>query len=323
MLTGLALTLNDWAKRLDPNGKVDKIVEILSQTNEILDDMLFVEGNLPTGHMSTVRNGLPEVAWRMLNYGVKPSKSLTTQVTDPCGMLEAYSNIDCKLANLNGNSKEFLLSESAAFLEAMNQEQARTVLYGDPNIYPAKFIGLAPRYSKLTGADSCQNVIDAGGDGNGCTSIWVVVWGDTTAHGTFPKGSKAGLQQEFKGQQTVLDPDGGEFEAFKTHFSWDTGLVVRDWRYVVRIANIPVATLNTITLEDLLIQASELIPNLSAGRPSIYCNRTIRTRLRIEAKSKTNVHLGIDEFGGKRITHFDGIPVRRVDAILNTEQALV
>ncbi|EAA9072139.1 hypothetical protein GKU98_14880 [Salmonella enterica] len=40
-----ALTLADWAKRTDPNGKVDKIVEILSQTNEILTDMMFVEGN--------------------------------------------------------------------------------------------------------------------------------------------------------------------------------------------------------------------------------------------------------------------------------------
>ena len=28
-----AMTLADWAKRMDPNGKVDKIVEILSQQN--------------------------------------------------------------------------------------------------------------------------------------------------------------------------------------------------------------------------------------------------------------------------------------------------
>jgi len=51
----LAFTLAEWAKRLDPDGKVAKIVEILNQTNEILMDMMFVEGNLPTGHRTTVR----------------------------------------------------------------------------------------------------------------------------------------------------------------------------------------------------------------------------------------------------------------------------
>lgn len=44
-----ALTLADWGKRVDPNGKVDKIIELLGQTNPILQDMPFVEGNLPTG----------------------------------------------------------------------------------------------------------------------------------------------------------------------------------------------------------------------------------------------------------------------------------
>ena len=33
-----ALTLADWGKRVDPNGKVDKIIELLGQTNPILQD---------------------------------------------------------------------------------------------------------------------------------------------------------------------------------------------------------------------------------------------------------------------------------------------
>lgn len=50
-----ALTLSDLARRKDPNGRIAKIVEILNQTNEILDDAMFIEGNLPTGHKTTVR----------------------------------------------------------------------------------------------------------------------------------------------------------------------------------------------------------------------------------------------------------------------------
>ena len=59
-----ALTLADWGKRVDPNGKVDKIIELLNQTNPILQDMPFVEGNLPTGHRTTIRSGLPSATWR-------------------------------------------------------------------------------------------------------------------------------------------------------------------------------------------------------------------------------------------------------------------
>jgi hypothetical protein len=51
------------------------IIEMLSQTNEIMIDMLVIEGNLPTGHKSTVRTGLPTATWRLLNYGIVPTKS--------------------------------------------------------------------------------------------------------------------------------------------------------------------------------------------------------------------------------------------------------
>ena len=58
-LSSTALTLADWAKRMDDNYKTAKVVELLSQCNEILDDALFMEGNLPTGHKTTIRTGLP------------------------------------------------------------------------------------------------------------------------------------------------------------------------------------------------------------------------------------------------------------------------
>ena len=115
-LSTAALTLADWAKRLDPMGKVPAIVELLSQTNEILENATFMEGNLPTGHLTTVRTGLPSVAYRLMNAGVIPSKSTTAQITEGIGMLESYSQVDKKLANLNANVKAFRLSEAKAFI---------------------------------------------------------------------------------------------------------------------------------------------------------------------------------------------------------------
>ena len=148
-----ALTLADWAKRVDPDGKIDHIVDILSETNEILDDALWVEGNLPTGHRTTVRTGLPTAAWRQLNYGIQPSKSTTKQITDACGMLEAYAEIDKELADLNGNTSAFRTSEDTAFLEAMNQEMVDTLFYGNTDVDPEKFLGLAPRFNDLAAED--------------------------------------------------------------------------------------------------------------------------------------------------------------------------
>ena len=77
-LTATNPTLLDVAKRVDPNGSVADIVEILNETNEILQDMTVLEANDGTGHKTTIRTGLPSSAWRKLNYGVPASKSTTT-----------------------------------------------------------------------------------------------------------------------------------------------------------------------------------------------------------------------------------------------------
>ncbi|EPY1191883.1 major capsid protein [Proteus mirabilis] len=320
-----ALTLVDWAKRQGPDSKQAKIVELLNQSNEILDDMVFVEGNLQTGHRTTVRTGLPSATWRLLNYGVPPSKSTTAQVTDAIGMLETYSEVDKDLANLNGQKNEFLLSESIAFLESMNQQMAETVIYGDATVHPQRFTGLAARFNDMK-AKNAVNIIDAGGTGSNLTSVWLVVWGENTVHGIFPKGSKAGLEQNHLGEVTLEDENKGKYQGFRTHFQWKNGISVRDWRYVVRIANIDLSKIgkdpekaDTLDLPDLFIQAIEKIPNLSMGRPVFYCNQQIRSWMRRQIKNSKNVNISMAEVAGKKVVSFDEIPVRRVDAILTTE----
>ena len=321
-----ALTYTDWAKRYN-DGRISVIVELLSQTNEILDDMRWVEGNLPTGHRTSVRTGLPLGTWRQLNYGVQPTKSTTSQVTDTCGMLETYSEIDKALADLNGNTAEFRLSEDKAFLEGLSQQLAQTLFYGNTATTPEKFMGLTPRFSTLNaGTASSQNVIDAGGTGADNTSIWLVVWSDLTVHGIFPKGSKAGLQMRDLGEQTLLDATGNRYQGYRTHYKWDAGLTVRDWRYAVRIANIDVSDLASGTPADLtkhMIRATHKVPSLKTGQPVFYMNRTGRQWLDIQAANKDNVMLKISEFEGRPVREFLGIPIRTCDQILNTEARVV
>lgn len=317
------LTLSDWAARIEDK-RIAKIVEILNLSNPILEDMTWVEGNLPTGHKTTIRSGLPSVTWRLLNYGVQPSKSRTVQVTDTCGMLEAYSEVDKALADLNGNTAEFRLSEDRAFIEAMNQELATTLFYGNTATDPEEFMGLAPRYNSLS-AENAENVISGGSNDTDNTSIWLVVWGPNTAHGIFPKGSAAGLSFKDLGEVTLEDAANGKYQGYRSHYKWDAGFTVRDWRYVVRIPNIEISDLTkdksgtSADLTDLMVRAIETVPNIGLGRPVFYANKTITSMLRRQILNTSNVHLSLDEIAGKKVLAFDGIPVKKCEALLNTE----
>jgi len=327
-LTATNPTLLDVAKRVDPDGKIDKIVEMLNQTNEILDDMTFVEGNLPTGHRTTSRTGLPTPTWRKLYGGVQPTKSRTAQVTDNTGMLEAYAEVDKALADLNGNTAAFRLSEDRAHIEGMNQEFVSTLIYGNEGTEPEAFTGLAARYNSLS-AENADNIISGGSSDTDNTSVWLVVWGENTCHGIYPKGSQGGLQFTDKGQVTIEDANGsngGRMEAYRSHYRWDCGLTLRDWRYVARIANIEISALDTLSntknLITWMIQATERIPALGMGRAVFYVNRTIREKLRLGILEKTNTQTTFETVAGKRVMMFDGIPVKRCDALLNTESVV-
>lgn len=332
VLSLTALTLVDWAKRLDPDGKVPTVAELLTQSNEILQDAMFMEGNLPTGHRVTIRTGLPAVYWRSLNQGVPGSKSTTAQVDESVGMLEAYCRVDKDLADLNGNTAAFRLSEDYAFLEAMNQAQASTMFYGNPANDPRQYLGLAPRYGAIAGAGNAQNILNAGGVSSNNTSIWLVVWGDNTVFCPFPKGSKAGILHEDMGQLTVYDSAQNPYQAYQTHYQWKNGIVVKDWRYVVRICNINTANLvaNTAAADliALMSRALDRIPTWGMGNAAFYMNRTVYSVLRLQALSKSNYALAVDkalnQFGSPSSwLNFEGVPLRRVDQILNTEAQVV
>lgn len=326
-LGGNCLTLADWAKRLDPEGKVPTIVELLGQTNEVLDDMRFMEGNLPTGHRTTVRTGLPTAAWRLLNQGIQPSKSTTAQVDEQTGMLEAWSEVDVELAKLNGNTAEFRMSEAFAFIEAMNQEMASTLFYGNSSADPEEFTGMSIRYSSTTAANG-RNIVLGGGAGSDNSSIWMICWGPQTIHGIFPKGSLAGLQHNDLGietAETTAGIAGNRMRVYRDQWQWKCGVAVRDWRFAVRIPNIDISNLvgktSAADIVELLIKATHCIQSLKMGVPAIYMNRSVIQMLDIQRRDDVISGGGLSwsEVDGKVIYSFRGIPIRTVDALIETE----
>lgn len=347
MSTNVLPNLVDWARRADPDGAIAVIAEMLSQCNEVLKDMIWREGNLPLGHKTTVRVGLPQGVWRGANQGVPSSKSLTAQFQDSIGELVDYSIVDKSLAELNGNVAKFRYSEDMAHLEGLSQQIASGIFYLNEATTPTAFTGLGPRFNTVntSTAKNAVNVLDGGGTASANASIWLVGWGDNTCFGIFPKGSKAGLDYQDKGDVVpAYDSSGNRFEAYTSYFVQKLGICVKDWRYVVRICNLDTTTagLQGATPPDLFALMSRAVVRLpTASRrlsgitesdapddpvpgiaPAWYCNRTVREYMDIQAIRDKNVLLSPKDYAGEPVMMFRDVPIRVVDALTNSEARL-
>lgn len=334
------LSQSEVAKRLDPDGKVATIAEVLSQTNEVLTDMPYIEANLPTGHRVTMRTGLPKAYWRRMNQGIPSSKSSVAQVEETCGVCEARSRIDVDTVNLNGQSAAFRASEDKAFIEAMNETMAQALFYGNPKAGDG-FVGFAPRYNTIDTkkADCAKNVIDCGGQqGKHLTSIWMIGWSTDTVFGIYPKGTSIGLESHDKGVVTVYDDRNYPYEAYETVYRWRNGLVVKDWRYVVRLCNIDIdEVMNGVNMgsgdiaapnsNNLILKMNEALykfPTQGSANICIYMNGDMHAALNnVASRSNTNVikiEDGLNSFGRHATwSTYLGHPMRRVDIIRNDE----
>ena len=106
----------------------------------------------------------------------------------------------------------------------------------------------------------------------------------------------------------------------------NTGVVVRDWRYGVRIPNIDVSALvaddsNSPNLVKLMTKAVHRIPALGMGKCAFYANRTVIEYLDIQRQAKVSAGGGMtyENVDGKNTLTFRGIPIRLCDAIVENE----
>lgn len=334
-------TLIDVLNELDPSGKQMDIAEVLTQQNEILEDMVWKEGNTVTGHKDAVRTSLPEPTFRAINAGVPVTKAGSTPIEETCALLEDFSQVDRELAIMSQNVDRYRLAQARPHIQGMGNKMAETVFYGNATTNPLEFTGMAPRFNTLdtSASEAAAQVLDAGGTGSDLRSIWLIGWSEDTVFGLYPKGTKGGLDHEdvtnatgtgehgYPAATVLLDASGNQYMGYRDHWIWRCGLMVKDWRYVVRIANIDPTelTIDAATgpdLQDLMVQALELIENTAGVKAAFYTPRELRSYFRRQILNKKNAYLSWDEMAGKKIMNFGEVPVRRVDA-LNTAEAEV
>ena len=312
-------SLLDYAKQFDESGQELAIAEVLSKSNPIIGDALVIESNLDSGHEYAVRTGIPEGTWRRAYQGIEPAKATTKVVVEGYGTLSAYSVVDKLIAEKGGNLQAVRTGQSKAIIAGMSNTMAHNIIYGNAGETPERFTGLAARYSALSGAESANNVINAGGSTDGQnSSIYLVVWDSDKVFTFFPKGSKAGIQRVDHGLVNHVDASGNEYPAYKEYFEWKLGLAVQDWRYAGRICNIDVTNVPS-TLIDKMCELEEKIQSLQLGKPVWYMNRTVKAALRKLASSRTNVQYTPDQLTARPLMTFNEIPVHICDAITDTE----
>lgn len=321
------LSISDVIKTIDPNGDAAKIVEVLSQTNAILDDITWEEGNLLMGNRTTVRTSLPAVTARVANQGTPPGASSSMQIDDACAIFETKSDLDKVVAEAGGIGMvpKNRANEAAAHIEAMGQKLGSTLMYGSPAV-PEEFVGFMNRLKATTDPNG-QQIIKAGGSGADNASILFVQWGKGKVMGIYPRGSVGGLQRTDQGLIDIVDSTGiagNTFLGYREYFTWLCGLSVQDQRCVVRAPNIDISNLVTKTsaadLPEIMIAMIEAVPNPDAGGV-FYMNRTVRKMFRIQERDDIIAGAGLrfDNFAGRRTLMFDQYPVRIVDKMSNAE----
>ncbi len=323
-----ALTLNDYRKRMGTDGYIDVIIEALAESNPILDDMTWMQGNLLTGNKTTMRSALPTPGIRYINQGITPDKSSTKQIVDTAVILESRSEVDTELLALAPDKEAFRRSEDLGFVEAFGQKVANMTIYGNTDNDPDTYNGLDIRH-RIIGVNTVSaqgyTTIDAGGTtASSMTSAFLVEWGDRATTGIYPREATAGLVHKDLGQKTVLDANSKPYEAMVSLFQWKCGLAVRDYRGAGAVRNILTSYLTSGTAAQKLGIVGSIIKAHDRMRHPekcvLYVSTELYTGLKIYLMDKTNSYVTLDTLeNGIPVLRIDGMKVVRLDCMINTE----
>lgn len=328
------LTMADYVTRFEgADSSVSDVLNIMQQSNAMLEDMTFKEANMSTGNRTLQVTEIPEPSHRRINEGIKITKANRRPVVDTLTMLEARSSIDVKLVDGVPHGAELRKEEEDLHVEGFQNKVQTLFLYGDSQQNPDEFDGILTRYATFGGDKGTygHQVINAHGTtANKQTSAILVGWEEKRITGLYPKGSKMGVAIEDRGVQRIVDADGRVFDAYETVIDWAVGLAVKDPNYISVIRNIDVSKLMTMKTADKkelifkMLDALNKIPKGGNPRLVWYVSPTMYDFITRCVNDIEIVNIQMPEFkdGKYNPLAIGGVPVKKVEAISEQEPVL-
>ncbi len=325
------LTMADYVTRFE--GPETDVINVMAQSNPMLEDMPFIESNLETGNKTLQVTSIPEPSNRRINAGIKITKANRRPIVDTLTMLESRASIDVKLVDDKVHGAKMRKEEEDLHVEGFQPKVQTLLLYGDSQQNPDEFDGFLTRYNTFGGDKGTygHNTINAGGTTKDKqTSALLVGWSDKRVTGLYPKGSKMGVHLEDRGKQRIEDGNNGVYDAYETVIDWSLGLTVKDPNYVAVIRNIDTTKLATMTDDEKkelifkMLDAANKVPKAGNPRMVWYVSEKMYdfiTRCVNDIKI-VNIQMPELKNGTYNPLAIGGIPVKKLEAISETEPVI-
>lgn len=324
------VTWKDYASQQDPDGRAAKVIDLITEENDIIDDMFVIPGNKDYGLQTSQLATNPVVGIRGVNEGVDASKATHKQLKVEAALFTALGMVDKELVEAAEDKAGFRANQNRPVIGAMGNRLADELFYGVKTEDAQTFNGLVHFYKSTTAPDFGNYVFKAGGTGSTNRSLWLIDWGEDSCCSFYPKNTEVGLQHQDYGSELVKLDDGKYWPAYRDLWEWRAGIAIRNYKKVVRCGNIDRTALTTIgsgadTSADLLnimIDMIESVPNLSP-RARFYCDRKVKAAFTKKAIGKANAFLTMTELTNKKVTpSFLGVPIRLCEALGTDEEAI-
>ncbi len=334
-LTG-QLTLMEIAQR-EHAGTLLPIVNVISKVNEILLDAQWTEANNGTSRKGSRQSTEPTGTERDYSEGIDPESGTVEPFEEPTCMLDGLSKVDAALLQHSVAPLQERLDRDQMYLRGMAKTFASRLFTGDRSTYPKQINGFGTR-AKWNALGTGYVYDNAGGNASATANksdIWVIGWGVGKVRLIYPRNDMLGnampsdtppveglgIRVQDFGKNLITDADGKEYPGYRTWLELHFGLMIEDYRYVRRVANISNTNIDNVDdfgfNEDYLIDALNDMQDLDGA--AIYVPRAVRGQIWKRVKDKHNMLYSQDkDVFGRPMAMMNEVPIRLCETLSAT-----
>lgn len=316
--------------KLVRNNTYEKMANVLTENNDMLKDMPIFAGNGILSNTGSRETSLPTPQIVKVGDGWDASVVQWNNFVDTISLFKDRFDVPLDVYNLQPNKAQWRADTEDRHVEGFGQGVQNHIVYGTSTATPEKFDGLAVRYNTPDSGDPTNPsstgdpfVFDAGGGtGADTTSIWLIQWGPMKVYGITPiNDPMMGLKRIDRGMQEVTAENSKTRTDLRTNFEWKLGICVHDVRSVARIRNVPTSVTGIVAFQTAISRVIQAREEVFKGNEPVwmYTNKRVRYLMKEVQKEKMNLMYDKNNPWQIPMMRFDDMPMRTVEAILNTE----